>query len=109
MTNKPVLECVLERISKIYRPEYQVTKESGFCWLGPCLLISGSIWTICITLISIAAVGYEYQPVILLDYNSTVHLWYERFIPTTQWISEPKICESSTLKISESMCASCYR
>src|SRR5579871_3064315 len=108
MKMKSVEDC----ISKIYDPEYQVTKEfkSGWSrWLGPCILISGSIWTICITLISIAAVGYEYQPVILLDYNSTVHLWYERFIPTTQWISEPKICESSTLKISESMCASCYR
>src|SRR5579871_179008 len=109
MTNKPVLERVLERISNIYRPEYQVTEEFKSRWLGPCLLISGSIWTICITLISIAAVGYEYQPVILLDYNSTVHMWYEGFIPTTQWISEPKICDGSTLKISESMCTSCYR
>jgi len=69
---------------------------------GPFLFIGGLIWLIFVTLISIATVGYEYQSRELLDFNSTVHLWYDKFIPRSQWISEPKVCEGSTLKVSES-------
>jgi len=41
----------------------------------------GLLWTIFITVLNVAAVGYESVPVFSNSFNSTTPLWYERIAP----------------------------
>jgi|SRR6266496_4996574 len=77
--------------------------------LGKCfnvtIVILGIFWVTVITLINIAAVGYELVPTTSADYNASYTLWYERFTSGTSWIPKTRKCDPSMIKIGERMCS----
>jgi hypothetical protein len=61
-----------------------------------------------VTVINVAAVGYEIVPIYSLAYNATYELWYEKFIPLrirpqTRW------CEPSVIQTNEGTTLGCLR
>jgi hypothetical protein len=45
----------------------------------------GVIWTVLLTILNVAAVGYETVPIFSTSFNSSTPLWYERFV-LTRWL-----------------------
>jgi hypothetical protein len=82
--------------------EYPVTRPITLCRFWKCVLVLGAIiWVTLITLVNVAAVGYELVPVTSSVFNSSAVLWYERFMPISSWIPKSRTCEWSIIKVLE--------
>jgi hypothetical protein len=82
--------------------EYPVTRPIPLCRLWTGVLVLGAIiWVTLITLVNVAAVGYELVPVTSSVFNSSAQLWYERFMPISSWIPKSRTCEWSIIKVLE--------
>ena len=81
--------------------EYAVTRPFNLRFLNPTLLILGLIWSAFVTLVSIAAVGYEGVTVFSDTFNSTSQLWYEKIFPHSDWIPSSSVCQGSPIKIKD--------
>lgn len=84
--------------------EYPVTRPISLGRLWTALIILGAIiWITFITLVNVAAVGYELVPITSGLYNSSTLLWYERFMPTSSWIPKSRTCDWTLIKLLEGL------
>src|ERR1700737_3120221 len=82
--------------------QYPVTRPVALgIWFNLIVGILGLSWIAIITIINVAAVGYELVPVTSTLFNISYTLWYERFIPTTSWIPRTRSCEGSIIQLTE--------
>jgi hypothetical protein len=80
---------------------YPVTRDVKFGLCSNILIVLlGLSWVTVVTVINVAAVGYELVPTTTTKYNASYSLWYERFTPKS-WIPQTRHCDSSIIKIGE--------
>jgi hypothetical protein len=81
--------------------EYPVTRAIRLRRTWATVLILGAIlWITVITLINVAAVGYELVPLTSTSYSSSESLlWYERFMPKSSWFPRSRKCEWATIRL----------
>ena len=81
---------------------YPVTRDVKFtlCF-NIFIVVLGLGWASVVTLINVAAVGYELVPTTTTQYNASYSLWYERFTSRSSWIPQTRHCDTSIIKISE--------
>ena len=82
--------------------DYPVTRPIQLRLFAQIVITLGILWSVIVTLISIAAVGYESVTIYSDTYNSTEKLWYEKIFPKSDWIPTSRVCEASTIKFRES-------
>jgi hypothetical protein len=78
--------------------EYPVTQPFTLPYLTSTLIIAGVLWSSFVTLITFATVGYESIVIQSSSFNETDRLWYEKFLPSSQWTPGSKICDVSYIK-----------
>ena len=83
--------------------EYPLTRPIVLNHFGAVTLIAtGFLWVVIVTLINVAAVGYEVIPITSMSFNSTYRLWYEKLVsPHTGLIPRSWTCEGSIIKRNE--------
>jgi hypothetical protein len=81
--------------------EYPVTRPFTLPYLTLGVAVFGVVWTTFITLVNVAAIGYESLSVISASFNSTGALWYEKFPPTASWIPKSWTCDPSTIQLGQ--------
>ena len=84
-----------------YRLEYPANAGKFSAAFTFTVLILGVFWIILITIVNVAAVGYELVPFISTSYNGSANLWYERLLPD-KWKPETRSCEASTFLLGQS-------
>jgi hypothetical protein len=65
-------------------------------------ILSFIFWILFITVVNVAAVGYELVPVVSPSYNATNDLWYGIFIPN-QWKPTTRSCEGNVFRLGEGL------
>lgn len=78
--------------------EYPVTRPFNLKYMNLTLIVLGSIWTCLVTIVMIAAVGYESSQVYLDTFNPESSLWYEKMLPNSGWLSGSTACQGSSVK-----------
>ena len=86
--------------------EYPITRSFRFSRFQKSVVYLFMLcWTIVVTVINVAAVGYELVPTSSPFFATTYHLWYEKFrpkigtVPILQWPS--RTCDPSIIKLGE--------
>ena len=84
-----------------YRLQYPNDNSSNFTGCFTCLfLILGIIYIVLITVVNVAAVGYELVPFISSSFNGSANLWYEKLVPK-MWKPVTRSCEASTFSLGQ--------
>lgn len=78
--------------------EYPVTRPFTIKYLNLTLIVLGSVWACIVTVIMIAAVGYESSQVYLDIFNPETRLWYEKILPYSSWLGGSTVCQGSSIK-----------
>jgi len=66
------------------------------------IIVAGVTWIIVVTLINVAAVGYELVQLSSTNFNNTSQNWYEKFIPGSDGIIPSSWnCTYSVIKLNE--------
>lgn len=78
--------------------DYPTTRRFTFKYFTPVLLILATLWLVLITLVNVVAVAYETVPFTSLSYNSSIRLWYEKFVPTF-WLPPSRQCDPSLIPV----------
>lgn len=90
-------------LRSMFALSYPITRpiNLGICF-NITFVVLGLAWVAIITIINVAAVGYELVPLTSTLFNSSYTLWYEVFIPSKTWIPQARTCEGSIIKAQES-------
>jgi len=85
--------------------EYPVTKPLRIRFFSIIFLFFATIWAVFVTLLNLAAVGYEYIPTTSQEFNSTKRLWYEKFVRSTgSWYAPSSwTCDGLQIKFNEGL------
>src|SRR5271163_1618319 len=70
------------------------------------ILLGAGIFTGLVTVINVIAVGYELVTTTSSDFNATVVLWYDHFLPST-WRPNNLICQPAVINLNEG-CSNLY-
>ena len=70
------------------KPEYSITREITIPYFTPILYLVGFLWIAIVTLLNVAAVGYDTVNIYSPSFNATQLLWYEKF-PLTKGLFPP--------------------
>jgi len=82
--------------------QYPVTRSIALGqWFNIFIILLGIGWVSLITIINIAAVGYELVPFTTTIYNTSATLWYERLPLMTSWFPQGRSCDGSIIKLGE--------
>ena len=82
---------------------YSVDRPIRFHWRVVFILsFFVALWAVLISLINVAAQGYETLNIITSDFNGTNRLWYDDFIPSFGR-SGHRNCTPATLKLDQCM------
>jgi hypothetical protein len=81
--------------------DYSLSRPITLRHFNLLVLVFGVIYVAFITLINIAAVGYEPVTVVDSDYNKTVTPWYQRFLVKTSLLPEPWACNVATISAND--------
>jgi hypothetical protein len=65
------------------------------------ILVLGVVYIVLITLINVAAVGYDSVSFISSSCNGTLTLWYDQFLPKTVLLPPSRTCQASAIKANE--------
>jgi hypothetical protein len=65
--------------------EYSPTQPFTLPHFNIVVYTLGGIWTTVITILNVAAVGYDTVQTLSTSFNSSTPLWYERFV-LTRWL-----------------------
>src|SRR5277367_5314128 len=85
--------------------DYGVTRTAIFpLWSALIIIVLGVAWVAIVTIVNVAAVGYELVSVTSTDFNASYSLWYERFIPQS-YKPMTRTCDGSIIQISEGIIA----
>jgi hypothetical protein len=82
--------------------EYPVTRPIYTHHLLGLLFISLAALVV-VTVFNFQASGYEKLPLVSNDFNKTVTLWYQKFVPNKIHLPTPEAwqCDASTIKVNE--------
>lgn len=84
--------------------EYNITRPVYLSRLVTVLIFAAAVaWILVVTLINVAAVGYELVQVTSTDFNRTSKTWYDHFIPGSGLIPSSWSCTYSVLKLNEGL------
>jgi hypothetical protein len=85
---------------KLPQFQYPVTRNAteGRPSLMIVLSVLLGLYVVIITIVNIAATGYEPKPVQSSDYNQSIVLWYDKFVPSSSrkytldtWTCDPAV------------------
>jgi len=87
--------------------EYPVTRAIHLGRVWTTIVVLGAVtWITLVTLLNVAAVGYELVPMTSTSYDSSAALlWYERFMPVSSWFPRSRNCEWATIRLMDSLTA----
>jgi hypothetical protein len=77
--------------------EYPVTRPFTLRHFNSALLCIGVLWSALITLLNVAAVGYETVSIVSSSFDGTP-LWYERFPLTRFWLPQSRSCQPAKIQ-----------
>jgi hypothetical protein len=81
--------------------QYPITRPINLGrWFNLLIGLGASIWVAVITIVNIAAVGYESAPITYNVFNVSNSLWYERLLPSS-WRPQSCSCAPSTIRLGE--------
>lgn len=82
--------------------QYSITKPvtAGICF-NVTIILLGIAWVVLITVINVAAVGYEIVIITSTVFNSSYTLWYESFPLLSSWVSSARTCNGSIINLNE--------
>jgi hypothetical protein len=86
---------------------YTVSQPITLRHFNLAFLIVGVSYVVCITLLNVAAVGYQPVTVTDSDYNKTVTTWYTRFLENSSLFPEPWTCHPATVSINDGFTLFC--
>ena len=78
-------------------PQYSVTRNITIPYFTPILWLLGIIWVGIVTLLNIAAVGYDTETLYSESYYNPQTLWYERFSLTRPFFPHSWTCTPATI------------
>lgn len=82
--------------------EYAITRPVAIGRRGTVLIVVLFVLYITgVTLVNVAAVGYEIVSFTSTTYNDTTELWYEKLIPASIWRPQTRSCEGTVIKLQE--------
>ena len=70
------------------KPEYSITREITIPYFTRIFYVVGFLWIAIVTLLNVAAVGYDTVNIYSPSFNATQLLWYEKF-PLTKGLFPP--------------------
>src|SRR5271170_397217 len=78
--------------------EYPITKPFTLPYFTQGVIVAGVIWTAFVTVVNIAAVGYDTVSVTSFSFNSSQPLlWYEQIPLIASWFPKGCTCSPSTI------------
>jgi len=82
--------------------EYPITRPIILSrWVTVLIFVGWVAWIILVTLVSVAAQGYQYVTVSSTNFNSTQRNWYEKIVNSHSLIPPSWNCSYSVLKLNE--------
>lgn len=82
--------------------EYSITRPITLSWwLKVLLCLGGVLWFTIVTVVNIAAVGYDLVPVTSTAFNSSYTLWYEYLTPLKSWVPRSWTCNGAIIEFGE--------
>lgn len=83
--------------------DYNLTRPvtRGGVWFNIAIIVLGIAWTTVVTIVNVAAVGYELVPFTSTLFMSPEKLWYEKLLPSTPYIPQSRTCDGSIIKLTE--------
>jgi hypothetical protein len=85
--------------------DYPVTRPVILSrWATMSIIATYMVWMVIVTLINVAAVGYELVTLQSPNFNNTDQNWYEKIMPSKSWIPATWACSPSVIKLNEGYC-----
>jgi hypothetical protein len=81
--------------------QYPITRPITLRYFKQTFLILGVLFIAFITLVNVAAVGYENMSVISVAYNRTETFWYQHLMGNMAGFPTRWNCSTSTIKVME--------
>jgi len=83
--------------------EYSVTRSGAGNRLKIVLSVLLGLYIVIITIINIAATGYESMPVQSSNYNQSIFLWYDNFVTssTRQYTPDTWTCDPNVILVND--------
>jgi hypothetical protein len=83
--------------------EYPVTRPGAAGHLLTVLKVLLGLYIVIITIVNIAATGYEPTPVQSSNYNQSIFLWYDNFVPssTRQYTPDTWSCDPNVILVND--------
>jgi uncharacterized membrane protein len=78
-------------------PRYYISRKITIPYFTPTLWILGIFWAVIITLLNIAAVGYDTESLYSQSFLNPHKLWYERFYLTKSLFPRSWNCTPSLI------------
>src|SRR5277367_1866214 len=89
------------RIMGLGRLSYSIDRPIGFpLKIALLLAFFVALWAVVISLINVAAQGYETLTIITSDFNGTNRIWFDDFIPRSER-SRHRNCTPAILKLDQ--------
>ena len=89
--------------------DYPVTRPVVLSrWATVSIIATYMVWMVIVTLINVAAVGYELVTVPSTNFNNTARNWYEKIMPSNSFLPASWACSSSVIKLNEGYCCGSY-
>jgi hypothetical protein len=88
--------------------EYSVTRPFTLPYFSVIVSILGIFWIAVITILNVAAVGYDAVPVYSTSFNSSTLLWYEKSA-LISWLFPPSwSCDPAIIEPGEGITSWCH-
>jgi len=87
--------------------DYPVTRPFTLPYFNVIVYILGILWIAFITLLNVAAVGYDVVSVYSTSFNSSTLLWYEKFALTSRLFPRSWSCDPAVLEPGEGITSRC--
>jgi hypothetical protein len=81
--------------------EYNVTRKFTLRYLNLIIYGGGIIWTILITILNVAAVGYDVVPLYSTSFDNITPLWYERLFGSKGLFPSSWSCNPTVIALNE--------
>lgn len=85
--------------------EYSITRPFTLPYFTAIVYTLGVMWIIIITVFNVAAVGYDSYPLYSTSFNSSIRLWYERFVLTKLIFPQSWSCNSVVIEAGQGLFA----
>lgn len=70
-------------------------------WTTVATIVFAIVFITFITLLNVIAVGYELVFITSTEYNVPYKLWYEKILPSSDWIPSSRTCQSAIINVGD--------